>query len=280
MTAGGRELRLLTSLVGLCVLCITAAGHAQEQDWRSCIVTICSQGECDGPNSNLIVVAPANFADPGYGGEAKMMTQLAALAERLYPAANGWTPQFQCKSKPGESYAMDEAKANIQLAQAPPASHEIKIADPSEVWKYVATSQVAEPKQSAHPGNDKLSGSASDRSSASGKSLEPGEPMNFIMWVDLREPINGQNSLCFHATKTKPAPEGYRGAWPSLKNALPIIKSYFPLMLQECSKRGTPVSANVSFATDDVSPAQKRKTMQEDVERWRKQGFPEVYISN
>jgi hypothetical protein len=51
-------------------------------------------------------------------------------------------------------------------------------------------------------------------------------------------------------------------------------------MLQECSKRGTPVSANVSFATDDVSPAQKRKTMQEDVERWRKQGFPEVYISN
>jgi hypothetical protein len=267
------------ALASFCFAMAISVGsaHAQRQDWRSCAVTICSNGECDGPNSNLIVVAPANFADPGFGGEPVMMRQLEALSERLYPAAQGWSHRVECPPKPGESYAMDQAKAYIQLAQAPPASREIKIVNPFDIWAYTPQGgpSVSAP---ATPSAEKLSpkvGAGTEKPDAGST-----EPMNFIMWVDLREPINGVNSLCFHAIKTKPAPEGYRGKWPTLKNALPVIQSYFPLMLERCSKYGTPVSANVGFSTDDISPAAKRASMQADVERWRKQGFPEVYISN
>lgn len=271
-------MKILT-LASCCLAMAISVGsaHAQRQDWRSCAVTICSNGECDGPNSNLIVVAPADFADPGFGGVPVMMKQLEALAERLYPAAQGWSHQIECQPKPGESYAMDQAKAYIQLAKEPPASHEIKLANPFEVWSYTPQG-ASSPSSPPTPAGATLP--AKEGAEAGKPDTGPGEPMNFIMWVDLREPINGVNSLCFHAIKTRPAPEGYRGQWPTLKNALPVIRSYFPLMLERCRKYGTPVSENVGFATDDISPVAKRASMQADVERWRKQGFPEVYISN
>lgn len=271
-----RILRLLFC----CLVTVGATGtaHAQQQNWRTCAVTICSNGECDGPNSNLIVVAPADFADPGFGGEAAMMQQLEALSERLYPAAQGWSRKIACDRRYSEASAMELAKAHIQLAQMPPASREIKVVNPFEIWKYVASATTANASLSAQaqantptPETNKVGAPTSS---------DAGEPMNFMMWVQLREPINGMNAACFHSIKRKSAPEGYRGSSPTLKNALPIIKSYFPLMLQQCRRYGTPVSENVEFATDDISPAAKRAQMQADVDRWRKQGFPEVYISN
>ncbi|HEX2812948.1 MAG TPA: hypothetical protein VHO04_09720 [Sphingopyxis sp.] len=261
----------------LAIILSIGTAHAQQQDWRTCAVEICSKGECDGPNSNLIVVAPADFADPGFGGEAVMMQQLSALSERLYPTAQGWSRNIKCDHRYSEKAALDLAKAHIQLAQAPPASREIKIANPFDVWAYTASPTASNnATSSSSPANTPKPATGTGAPTGS----VAGEPMNFMMWVQLREPINGMNAACFHAIKRKPAPEGYRGSSPTLKNALPIIKSYFPLMLQQCRRYGTPVSENVEFATDDISPAAKRAQMQADVERWRKQGFPEVYISN
>lgn len=259
----------------LAIIASIGTAHAQRQDWRTCAVTICSNGECDGPNSNLIVVAPADFADPGFGGEPAMMQQLETVSERLYPAARGWSRTIECERRYSEKDAMDLAKAHIQLAQMPPASGEIKIANPFDIWTYKASGSASDTAAAAS------SAAPKPVTEEEGRSGSPtGEPMNFIMWVQLREPINGVNAACFHAIKRKPAPEGYRGSSPTLRNALPIIKSYFPLMLQQCRRYGTPVSENVEFAVDDYSPAAKRAQMQADVERWRKQGFPEVYISN
>lgn len=267
-----------TTFACLATIASIGTARAQQQDWRTCAVTICSHGECDGPNSNLIVVAPANFADPGFGGERVMMQQLEAVSERLYPTSQGWSRRIACDHRYSEKAAMDLAKAQIQLAQAPPASREIKIVNPFEMWTYsVSAAAASDPLPKPSSAIAPNSATAKDGAPASSAA---GEPMSFIMWVQLREPVNGVNAACFHAIKRKPAPEGYRGSLPTLKNALPIIKSYFPIMLQQCRRYGTPVSENVEFATDDISPAAKRAQMQAHVERWRKQGFPEVYISN
>lgn len=274
---------LVAVCLGLVSFASGGSAYAQGQDWRSCAVTICSKGQCEGPNSNLIVVAPADFSDPGFGGEAVMLQQLEALSERLYPSARGWTREVECKRQYSEGDAQEVAKAYIQLAQTPPAAGEIKIANPFEVWKYSSTSVASNTtslSSSASASPEPASAPKQPEKAQAQTATGPGEPMHFIMWVDLREPINGVNALCFHAIKTKPAPEGYRGNWPTLKNALPIIQGYFPLMLENCRRYGTPVSANVGFATDDVSPATKREAMEADVKRWRKLGFPEVFISN
>lgn len=272
------NMKVWSSVSGfLASVLLSGSAQAQEQlgDWRSCVVTVCSNGQCEGPSSNLIVVAPADFADPGFGGEALMIRQLEAFSERLYASSEGWSHKVECARKWSESEAMKEARAHIALAQMPPASHEIKIANPSDVWKHGSTESAG-----TNRGTENARVTTAPSSTGDKDEQPTGDPMNFIMWVDLREPINGVNALCFHAIKRRPAPEGYRGKWPTLKNALPIIRSYFPAMREQCSRHGTLVSDNVSFATDEISPAQKRASMQADVERWRKQGMPEVYISN
>lgn len=251
-----------------------SSAQAQRQDWRACAVMICSKGECDGPNSNLIVVAPANFADPGFGGEAAMMQQLEALSERLYPVAQGWAHQPECLHKPDESTAMEQAKAYIALAKMEPASREIKIANPNEVWKY-SESAAAVSKATPEP---QVAKTEPQRTELPKTGSGGGEPMHFLLYVGLREPIGGVNANCFSNVITLPAPEGYRGQWPTLKNALPIIQSYFPAFQAECSKRGTVYGA-VGFMTDDTSPSQAMIKMNATVGEWRGYRFPEVYIA-
>lgn len=259
---------------------IVVAGGAQARapDWRTCSVQICSNGQCEGPNANLIVVAPADFADPGFGGEAVMMQQLEALSERLYPAAAGWTRDTLCARSIDEGRAMENAKALIALAKTPPAVNEIKIANPFDVWKYTPVSTTA----SAAP----VTGSGGTRAVVTPPVAEPvrssggaGGPMHFLLYVGLREPIGGINANCFSNIITVPAPEGYRGESPSLRNALPVIKSYFPAFLAECSKRGT-VYGSVVYMTDDISPSQALIKMNATIGEWNGYRFPQVYVPN
>lgn len=244
-------------------------------NWQTCVVTICGNGQCSGPNSNLIVVSPANFADPGFGGEAVMIPQLKALAERLYPTAQGWSHQPNCVRSLDEERAMKEAKAYIALAKMPPASNEIKIAAPQDVWKYSNTTATATATASTSSSPPEKAGQqvAKPEDKKGG-----GEPMHFLLYVGLREPIGGVNANCFSNIITLPAPEGYRGQWPTLKNALPLIQSYFPAFQAECAKRGTVYGA-VGFMTDDVSPSQAMIKMNATIGEWRGYRFPEVYVA-
>ena len=102
-------------------------------------------------------------------------------------------------------------------------------------------------------------------------------PMHFMLYIGLREPINGVNANCFSNILVVPAPPDYRGNWPTLRNALPIIQSYFPALQAECAKHGTPYGS-VVYVTDDVSPAQKVQEMESTIREWRGYGFPQVQL--
>jgi hypothetical protein len=104
------------------------------------------------------------------------------------------------------------------------------------------------------------------------------DPMHFMVYIGLREPINGVNANCFSEILVVPAPVDYRGNWPTLRNALPIIESYFPALKAECAKHGTPYGS-VIYITDDVSPAQKIENMESTIREWRGYGFPQVRLS-
>jgi hypothetical protein len=99
-----------------------------------------------------------------------------------------------------------------------------------------------------------------------------------MVYIGLREPINGVNANCFSEILVVPAPADYRGNWPTLRNALPIIESYFPALKAECAKHGTPYGS-VIYVTDDVSPAQKIENMESTIREWRGYGFPQVRLS-
>jgi hypothetical protein len=102
-------------------------------------------------------------------------------------------------------------------------------------------------------------------------------PMHFMLYIGLREPINGVNANCFSNILVVPAPADYRGNWPTLRNALPIIESYFPALKAECTKHGTPYGS-VIYIADDVSPAQKIENMESTIREWRGYGFPQVQL--
>ena len=254
------------------------AGAAHAQDWRTCAVTICSNGRCEGPDANLIIVAPADFADPGWGGEAAIMPQLAALAERLYPAAQGWSHQTECESAFDEEDAMNKGKAFIELAKAPPAVSEIKIANPFEIWKYTGKAAAAPVPSAAPTPIEKETVKKEEPAPRPAPRPRSAEPMRFLLYIGMREPIGGVNAICFSNIITYPAPEGYRGQWPTLKNALPIIQGYFPAFKAACEKRGA-VEGSIGYMTDDASPAAALANMKATVAKWQGWRFPEVYIS-
>ena len=98
-----------------------------------------------------------------------------------------------------------------------------------------------------------------------------------MLYIGLREPINGVNANCFSNIIVVPAPADYRGNWPTLRNALPIIESYFPALKAECAKHGTPYGS-VIYIADDVSPAEKVANMEASIREWRGYGFPQVQL--
>ena len=261
------------------------AEPAMAADWRTCTVGGCVNGECASDQGMIIVASAIDVENPAVGGADGAVQK---MQEYYLAKANGTVDQGPLARCSNSLESEDAANAMaMHVYEVMRGGHTRGSVDMEPANRVFAGYEDA-----AAPSSDESNGDTAEAASAEpekaaeapretpAKSEGNGDPMNFLMWVDMREPINGENSVCFSDIKMKPAPEDYRGNWPSLKNALPIIQGYFPLMLQECSKHGTPVSQNVSFATDDVSPAQKRQTMHDDVERWRKKGFPEVFIPN
>lgn len=282
-------MRFLSISAPLILAAASMPAPAFAADWRTCAVAGCIMGPCASDEALVITSHAMDVDNPAIGG----VDAAAEGLKKFFLRRTNGQVSGQLMTRCSDAHPSSEA-AQVTARRV---YEEMEAAFPRGFVTMAYTNMMfpgydAAMARSDAGSGDQASAEAPSESAAPAKPAEPAkpaqaptgknyvDPMNFIMWVDLREPINGTNSLCFHAIKTRPAPEGYRDSWPSLKNALPIIQSYFPLMLKECSKHGTPVSTNVQFATDDVSPADKRRSMQADVERWRKMGFPEVYISN
>ena len=261
------------------------AEPAMAADWRTCTVGGCVNGECASDQGMIIVASAIDVENPAVGGADGAVQK---MQEYYLARANGTVDQGPLARCSNSLESEDAANAMaMHVYEVMRGGHTRGSVDMEPANRVFAGYEDAAAASSDESNGDTAEAASAEPEKAAeapretpAKSEGNGDPMNFLMWVDMREPINGENSVCFSDIKMKPAPEDYRGNWPSLKNALPIIQGYFPLMLQECSKHGTPVSQNVSFATDDVSPAQKRQTMHDDVERWRKKGFPEVFIPN
>lgn len=255
---------------------ISIAGPANAADWRACEVIVCNGNACEGPASKSIILAPANLLE--FGDEDAITSQLEAVAGRLFPEAQGFNYLPVCEWSTSEADALEKNKAAIGRAKVRGAS-EIRIADPYEVLKtkVPATAAVAAgPTTSA--AKPITAAPAKAEAAPGARRPQSGEPMQFMLTMGMREPIGGENALCFSNVIAVPAPEGYRGDWPTLKNALPVIESYFPAMRQLCSKYGATDGNAVSYRADDISPVRARADMAALQARLRAKRNPEVYV--
>jgi len=254
------------------------AAEARAEDWRFCHVLACENGQCGNLATEMLLVAPARFDDPSYGGAGAMLTRLNKFAAERYPAARGWTiKDYDCStSKSSNSEAMEAAKRFIAYARE--SDTRVMIAAPEQIWTAAAGTSPA-PAPTLKPVPVPM---AAERAPTPARKPQYVEPMQFVLSMGLREPTGGINTSCFSNIISLPAPEGYRGEWPTLKNALPIIQSYFVKFQAECAKRGTPYGS-VTYSTDDGASAASisaaRARMRAQVETWRQYRFPEVFVS-
>jgi len=277
---GVRTMKLVFALVS--VLAAGGLSHeARAEDWRFCHVLACENGQCGNLATEMLIVAPTRFDDPAYGDAGSRLTKLNEFAAHQYPAASGWTiKDYDCSTgKPSNAEAMEASKRFIAYARE--SNTRVMIAAPEQIWAATAATRP-ESTPSPAPAPKPVPKAAEKATPPSERKPQYVEPMQFVLSMGLREPTGGINTSCFSNIITLPAPEGYRGEWPTLKNALPIIQSYFANFQAACAKRGTPYGS-VSFTTDDgASPASinaARARIRTQVDTWQRYRFPEVFVA-
>lgn len=129
------HIRSLAILVSALAVLAPSKGTAQTSSWRACYALVCHGNDCEGPRSRAIVVTPADLADAGFAEGSPFEGQLERLAERTYPAAQGYSNISVCERASSRESAMSLARAEIDRARARGAG-EVKIADAYEVFAY------------------------------------------------------------------------------------------------------------------------------------------------